>query len=254
MENNKLNNLIKKAKAISNENETNNKINNTALISNKKKTQFREFNLYYGLLDNTYNQNSFWFVIDFIGICLFPILALFAINGKNESIYFFYFQIISIVGTVYFAIKMFLMKPFIHIMKYPFYKNWIKNCSIQIIGWDEIYNNDDLLNNQNWYKECSITITLTTNCSQTTKKLITAAYIIFMDNANTIQKQFNGGLATWQLEENKLVGSANNTILGYLQRLISNDLNLINKTYNGISTITIKADESTISISYGDSD
>ena len=254
MENDELNNLVKKAVAITAKNDAKTKENNTIPIINKKEIQFRDFKLYYGLINNAYEGHSFWFVVDFIGLCLFPILAIFAINGKNESIYFLYFQVITIIGSIFFAFKMFLMNPFIHILKYPFYKNWIKNCSIQIIGWNEVCNTDDLLDSQNWYKQCSITITLATNCSQTTKKLITAAYIVFMDNANTMQKQFNGGTETWKLEENKLEGSANNKVLGYLHKLISNDLNLINKTYKGIFSIEIKASENTMKITYADTE
>jgi hypothetical protein len=244
MENNKLNRLLKKANKISTEHKTNTHLEPP--LVQKKELKHSDFKLYYTLIDAGYHGYNFWFIFDAIGISIFIIAAGLALIGKNDNDWFLYFKIISIVGAIYFIIKLIILRPLIHTLKYPSFKNWIKNNSFNIIGWDKIYNNDDLLLRTSWYKQCTITINLVENCPQTTKDFIIAAAIIFIKNVNTIQTYYYDGLEKWELKDMKLIGSTNSSTLGFVHRLIKNDLNLINKIHGGILSLEIGGDKQTI--------
>lgn len=241
MQNGKLNKLIKKANKI--------RIDAKAYVKptivENKEIKCKDFKLYHTLIDPGYHGHNFWFAFDILGISVFTISAWIALIGRNDSSWFLYFKITSIVGAIYFIFKLFILQSLIHILKYPSFKNWVKNNSFNIVGWDKTYNNDDLLLNTSWYKQYVITIHLTENCPQATKDLVNAAVIIFIKNANAIQNNYYDGLEKWQQNGMNLIGSSNNTTLGYTHRLIKNDLNLINKTYGGIISLNIEGSEQT---------
>ncbi len=214
-------------------------------ITEESEIKFREFKLYYTLIFKGYSGSNFWFVFDCVGTSIFTILALLAFAGKNESSWFVYFKIISVVGAIYFMVKLFLLQPLLHTLNYYLYKKWIVNNSFTIIGWHKLANNSDVLLNTSWYKNCNIIITLEANCPQITKDLIAASSVIFINNANFIQTCYYDEIEKWELKEWILSGGANNTTLGCVYRFIKNDLNLINKTYGGITELEIKANENT---------
>ena len=246
MKNKKLNSLITEAHKINSENKA--KEFYKAPIPKNKKKQFREIKLYYALLDR---RNDGWGIIDILGVALFSLLAFFAIIARNESNAFLCFKIFAFIGAVFFIMKTFLIKPIIHSVKYFFKKKWIKNININVLGWDNVYNNDEILSENNWYQQCSVFIKLDSNCPLITKTLIDAAVVIFIDNTKWVQFNFYSDTNTWEINEGKLTGSANSWVLGYLQRLID-DLSVINKAYNGIVSIEIKTSEKITFISRAD--
>ena len=244
MKNKKLNSLITKAHKIDSENKA--KEFYKAPIPKNKKIQFREFKLYYALLDN---RNDGWGIIDILGVALFSLLAFFAIIAHNESNAFLYFKIFAFIGAVFFITKVFLIKPTIHSVKYLVFNDWIKNTHINIIGWDKVYNNDEILSENNWYQQCNVIIKLDSSCPLITKTLVEAAVVVFIDNTKWVQFNFSSGANAWEINEYNLTGSANSWVLGYLQRFISDDLSVINKTYGGIVSIEIKTNEKMTQIS-----
>ncbi len=232
MKNKKLNYLIKEANKIKSENIA--KELYKAPLPKNKKIQFRAFKLYFALLD----RRS---LFDILGVAFFSVFAFFAMIGYNESVYYLYFQVITVFGAIFFIMKAFLIKPIIHIVKYLFYKNWIKNIKIKVLGWEQVYDNDEILSENNWYEECSVFVKLDSSCPLVTKTLIDAAFVIFIENTKWVQYNFSSDTNNWVVNENKLVGSANSWVLGCLYRFIKDDLNEINKVYGGIESVEIKS-------------
>lgn len=241
MKNNRFNTLIKNADKIKKDDLA--KATFIEPILEYKKIRFREFKLYYTLLET---RGRGWGFIDIICVAFFSFAAFIAIIGRNEQAYFLYFQIISIFGALFFITKVFLLKPIVHTFRYVSFKKWMKNSKIKVVGWDKVYNNDELLTETNWYQQCSVFIKLDASCSPITKTLIDAAMVVFVDNAKWVQNLFDGSTAAWELNENKLVGSANCSVLGNIQRLINHDLSAINDEYGGIVSVEIKSDEKMI--------
>lgn len=243
MKNKKLNTLIEKANKINDDIKANSAHGELTPVN--PQIRFRDFKLYYALLNN---RKDGWGALDFIGVVVFPLLAWVAFLGRNESTLFTVFKIVSIGGAVFFITKEFFVQPMLHCARYPFFKNWIGNSGINVAGWEKIYNKDEILIDTNWYQHCSVLVALDSNCPPITKTLIDAASVIFIDNTKWVQNNSDGNLNAWELKDGRLAGSANNAVLGYIQRLILNDLNTINKAYGGIASVEINADENTIHI------
>jgi len=216
-------------------------------ITDKVISPVNSLKLYVAFRDRGFSNpyyNSFLGFIAYAPLALSLILLVTFLTSDTKKD----FNVILILAfcsiiSAFFSFRKF----FIYLMNYPNFKNWQKRLSFGIVGYENLLSKPELTNWLFWYEHCSIKIKYSQHCSAQTKKSVALASIAFIKNAEDVVFQFNI-YDHWKFENDTLTGYANNTVVGFTQRFISQDLDSIHKQYGGIDSVEILVSKKMIQI------
>lgn len=142
----------------------------------------------------------------------------------------------------------FMGHQLLKLIDYQKFKNWRKRLPFQVIGWEHIIDNRDILKDEHWYLDVGVAISLKQATPKEALKVIDDSLFILITEANKSfyelnfsQVGFVGDIRKkWtKTGPTEARGSAYGYILGLIYRLITTYLHSVQKKWDVIQSVTV---------------